>query len=430
MRLHTPFVVLALAGSACRPTPFDPSMPSSAAAPATASESPTNAAEAEELARLERMRAEDPRQGPARYHLARWHARQGDRERALELLRELLAIDAWDYVLTAEDFPSLTGDPTFATLAEQARARAPRLEHGPVAFELDVLDILPEGVAWDPRREELLVGSMAQRLVLAADSRGTTRVVVGPAQDGLFGVLGMTVDAARDQLLVAAVAMPMMRGWDAKQHEGRAAVYGFDLATGATLGHWPAKGVPSQLNDLVALPDGSVLVTDSITGAVLRRPPESPSGTPLEPLAPAGTFFGANGIVELPGADAIVVADFLGLHRVTLADGAVEPLPPPPGVLTLAGIDGLERRGSTLVGIQNVIGPGRVWALELDAEGRRLVAARILDDDHPRYHGPTTGAVAGDRFLYLADAFMQMGPGGIVPAPAGRRHAILELPLD
>ena len=51
-------------------------------------------------------------------------------------------------------------------------------------------------------------------------------------------------------------------------------------------------------------------------------------------------------------------------------------------------------------------------------------------DDHPRYHGPTTGAIAGDRFLYLADAFLQMGDDGMIPAPAGRRHSILELPLD
>jgi len=422
-----PLFVLALAALACKPTPSEPTTPSSTAASTAASE-PAGADE--ELARLERMRADDPNEGPARYHLARHHASKGDHEQALALLRELLAIEAWDYVLPASDFPSLAEDPAFVELAAEARARAPRVEPGPVAFELDVLDILPEGVAWDPARKELLVGSMAKRQVLAASPQGATRVVVGPAQDGLYGVLGITVDAERDHLFVAAVAMPMMAGWDPKAHEGRAAVFGFELATGTTLGSWPAPSMPSQLNDLVALPDGSVVVTDSITGAVLRKPPRAPSGTPLEPWIPAGTFFGPNGLVELPGHEAIVVADFLGLHRVTLADGTVEPLPPPPGVLTLSGIDGLERRGSTLVGIQNVIGPGRVWAIELDADGRRLATARILDDDHPRHHGPTTGAIAGDRFLYLADAFLQMGDAGMIPAPAGRRHTIIELRLD
>jgi sugar lactone lactonase YvrE len=417
-------LALALAGLACKPTP-----PSTKPEPKVASE-PANAAQVEELARLERMRSEDPQQGPARYHLARWYASQGDHARALELLRELLAIEQWDYVLPNHDFPWLAEDPEFLKLAEQARARAPKLEHGPVAFELDVLDILPEGVAWDPKRQELLVGSMGKREVLAATLDGKTRVVVGPAQDGLMGVLGVTVDATRDHVFVAAAAFPSMQGYDAKADEGRSAVYGFSLADGATLGSWPAPSLPSQLNDLVALPDGSVLVTDSATGAVLRKAPDAPAGAPLEPLAPAGAFFGPNGIATLPGNDAIAVADFLGLHRVSLSDGSVEPLPPPSGVLTLSGIDGLERHGSTLVAIQNVIGPGRVWAIELDADGRRLVSARILDDDHPRYRGPTTGAMAGDRFLYLADAFMQMGAGGMVPAPDGLRHAILELRLD
>lgn len=423
-------LALAFAGLACKPAPLDPAAPSAGAEARGGGEAPEDAAAREELARLERMRDEDPRQGPARYHLARYHASKGDRERALTLLRELLAIEGWDYALPTQDFPTLAEDPAFVELAGQASARAPRVEHGAIAFELDVLDILPEGVAWDPRREELLVGSMAARQVLAAGPDGKTRVVVGPAQDGLLGVLGVTVDAARDQLYVAAVGFSVMEGYDAKAHAGRAAVYGFELAGGATLGSWPAPGVPSQLNDLVALADGSVLVTDSITGAVLRKAPDAAPGTPLEPLVPAGTFFGPNGIVELEGERAIVVADFRGLHRVSLPDAAVEPLPPPAGVLTLSGIDGLERHGSTLVGIQNVIGHGRVWAVQLDADGRRLVSARILDDDHPRYWGPTTGAIAGSRFLYLADAFMQMGPGTRIPAPEGRRHAILELPLD
>lgn len=421
-------VAAALVGLACRRPPPDP--PTSASPPAPSAPAADDAGPPDELTRLERMRADDPRQGPARYHLARVHARAGEREPALALLRELLAIDAWDYALAPEDFPALADDPEFRRLAALASHRAPVVEHGPVAFELDALDILPEGVAWDPKRQELLVGSLAKRQVLAASADGTTRVVVPPAQGGLAGVLGMSVDAARDRLFVAAVAMPMMEGYDAQAHEGRAAVHGFALGDGTSVGSWPAPTVPSMLNDLVILADGTVIVTDSIAGAVLRRDPALPSGAPLEALVPAHTFFGVNGIAALEGERAIVVADFVGLHRVSLVDGQVQPLPPPPGVLTLCGIDGLERRGTTLVGIQNVIGPGRVWAIEIEPGGERLVSARILDDAHPRYVGPTTGAFAGNRFLYLADASLQMGPEGLVPPPPGRRHTILSLTLE
>lgn len=422
-------VLLGFLATGCRPVPPVPAEPSSAAEPAATTPVGDADAPSPQQLRLERMCDEDPRQGPARYVLARVHASRGERTQALARLRELLAIDGWDYALAPEDFPALADDPEFAALAEQALARTPRVEHGPVAFELDAIDILPEGLAWDPTRQELLVGSMAKRQVLAAGADGVTRAVTQPAQDGMPGALGIAVDPTRDRLFVAAVAMPMMQGYDPAADEGRAAVYGFMLASGATVGWWPAPS-SSQCNDLVALRDGSVLVTDTSTGAVLRKDPQAASGTPLSPLVPEGTFFAPNGIVELEGERAIVVADFEGLHRVELRDGTVQALPPPPGVLTLSGIDGLERRGTTLVGIQNVIGNGRVWALQLDADGRRLVSGRILDDDHPSYRGPTTGAIAGDRFLYLADASLQWGPRGIVPPPEGRAHHILGLALD
>lgn len=422
MPRHLRVLVLGLLVPACGPivlAPMDGPSP----------EEPDEAALEDPLSQLERMCEADPRQGPARYVLARVHASQGDRALALARLHELLAIEAWDYALAPEDFAPLVDDPEFTALAEQALARVPAVEHGPVAFELDALDILPEGVAWDPKRQELLVGSMAKRQVLAAGADGRTRVVVAPGQDGLPGVLGITVDAARDRLFVAAVAMPMMNGYDAEADAGQAAVYGFSLEDGTTVGRWPAPSNPSQLNDLVVLTDGTVFVTDSTTGAVLRKDPEAPSGTPLELLVPEETFFAPNGIAELADEQAIVVADFAGLHRVELDGGSIASLMPPPGVLTLSGIDGLERRGSTLVGIQNLVGHGRVWALELDADGRQLVSARVLDTDHPLYRGPTTGTVAGDRFLYLANAALQMGPDGLVPPPEGRAHVILELGL-
>ncbi|MCX4246175.1 hypothetical protein [Paraliomyxa miuraensis] len=384
----------------------------------------------DQMRRLERMCADDPRQGPARYVLARFHASRGDRARALARLEELLKIEGWDYALAPDEFESLADDPAFVALAERARARVPLVPHGPVAFELDALDILPEGVAWDPRRKQMLVGSMAKRQVLVAGFDGRTRPLTKSAQDGLLGVLGIAVDARRDRAYVAAVAMPMMEGYDPQADRDQAAVHGFSLEDGRTVGRWPAPAGPTQLNDLVVLSDGSVLVTDSITSTVLRKAPDASSGAPLEPLLPEGTFFAPNGIVELEGERAIVVADFEGLHRVALDGPTVELLSPPPGILTLAGIDGLERRGSTLVGIQNVVGAGRVWALELDAEGRTLIAGRILDSDHPLYRGPTTGAIADERFLYLANAALQMGDEGLVPPPEGQRHVILELRLD
>lgn len=379
------------------------------------------------IAELEQRRAADPRDGMTRYTLARIYARE-DRDRALAMLGELETIASWDYRLADMDFPALADDPAYRRIARLLNARAPSPEPSPVAFELDVVDIVPEGVAWDARRSELLVGSMHQRAVFAADGQGRTRPVVTAAQDGLLGVLGIAVDEQRDQLWVASTVVPFMRGFNPDQ-AGTSALFAFDLATGATIGRWHPPEKPSQLNDLIVLDDGSVYVTDSITGALLRRPADAKPGTPLEVVVPAGTFLGTNGIVDAADSQAVYVCDYRGIHRVELASGRRTRLAPPPGVQTLGGIDGVERHGDWLLAIQNIAGPGRVWALRLTRDGRGIESARLLDAGHPRYQGPTTGAVAGDRFLYLADAALQLHDGEVQPAAPGQRHAILSLPL-
>ncbi len=375
------------------------------------------------LAELEERRASDPSAGEARYALARFYANSGDHERALTLLRELAAIERWDLRPESGDFGPLAENEEFKRLSRTIAARAVAVPPSPVAFELDALDLLPEGIAWDPKRGRLLVGSMHQRAVRWADEKGVTRELVAPAQDGLLGVLGIEVDAVRDQLWVANSVAPFMRGYQ-NDMAGKSAVFAFSLEGGATVGRWDPPADGAMLNDLTVTGDGAVFVTDSAGGGVLMREADAPPGA-LKPFVPAETFLGPNGIVGAPGDDAIFVCDAYGLHRVERATGEVRELKPPPGVSTLGGIDGLDRRGRTLVAVQNLFSPGRVWALELDASGRELVGATLLDDNHPELGGPTTGAIAGERFLYLANASLQLTNNKMHPAPEGKRHVIL-----
>lgn len=376
-------------------------------------------------ARLEAALAADPDDGAVLYVLARSSASRGETARALTYLERLAAIPKWDYPLDPRDFGELARDPGFTAVKQTLDARAPQLSHGAVAMELDRVDLVPEGVAWDPRRGELLVGSMYQRQVLASDAAGHLRELVPAKRAGLLGVLGLSIDVERDRLWMAAVAAPFIRDYD-ESMAGQSGVWGFDLATGAPIGHAMAPRHPSQINDVVALGDGRVVATDSQTGAILElRADELDAG--LRELVPAGTFLGPNGIVGAADGKAVYVADFQGLHRVD-ADGTHARLNPPPGVITLAGIDGLDRQGEVLVGVQNLIGSGRIWALELAPGGRVIADARILDDDHPRADGPTTGVFTGPgRFWYLGNAAMQYTPQGMTEAGPDDRHVILEL---
>jgi sugar lactone lactonase YvrE len=55
--------------------------------------------------------------------------------------------------------------------------------------------LVPEGIAWDAARKRFLVGSIAQRKIVAVDRRGKTVTFTRP-EDSLDSVLGLAVGRA------------------------------------------------------------------------------------------------------------------------------------------------------------------------------------------------------------------------------------------
>lgn len=371
--------------------------------------------------------ARGPAHAGAMYVAARTAARAGDEALALRWLDRLEKAGSGDE-LDPDDFGALAERAGFRERAGRFARAAPPVGRA-TATETACRDLLPEGTAWDARRRQLLVSSGRLRSVFAIDEAGRCRPVVPQADGGLLAVLGMVVDAATDSLWVASAAAPFMA--EAKPEEaGTAMLARIDLATGRVVASYPHRG--GLLNDLALAGDGTVYVTDSAGGAVLRLPP---GGRALEPHVPSGTLEGPNGIVVLDGGD-LLVADFHGLSLLEVGSaGRVvhRRLASPPGTY-LGGIDGLARSGGRLVAIQNLAGRGRVWRLEVDRSARS-VGAKLLLRGHPDFRNPTTGAIAGNQFLFLADPNLQAAApeGGLTAMPPGRRgHRLLalELPAD
>lgn len=360
----------------------------------------------------------------AMYVAARTAARAGDEAQALRWLDRLEKIGSGDE-LDPDDFGSLATQAAFRERAARFARAAPPVGQAD-SVETRCRDLLPEGTAWDTRRRELLVSSGRGRAVFAIASDGRCRPVVPPADEGLLAVLGMSADAGTDSLWVASSAAPFMA--EAKPSEaGTAMIARIDLSQGRVVATYPHRG--GMLNDLALARGGTVYVTESAGGAVLRL---RPGASGLEVHAPAGSFEGPNGIVALEGGD-LLVADFHGLSLLPAGtDREAKPvrLAAPRGVY-LGGIDGLARQGRHLVAIQNLAGRGRVWSLSVD-RAARSVAATLLLRGHPDFRNPTTGVIAEGRFRFLADPNLQVGgPGGaITPLPAGRTgHRLLEIAL-
>jgi sugar lactone lactonase YvrE len=232
----------------------------------------------------------------------------------------------------------------------------------------------PEGVAWDPSRQALLVGSLASPARISAVGRdGVVRTVV--SDPGVPGFFGLKVDAAHHRI-VATYGNPTVSG-------GGLAMY--DLRTGARERLVPLGGSP---NDVALAPSGVAYVTDTAGGVVYRVTPDGRVSTVVSDprLAPA---FGANGIVWHPGGYLLVINYTSGrLYRAT--QGVLTEVWAP----TLAGGDGMALRpDGTLVVVTNRLAgvPGSSAAVhELALVGGVAVPLRTMAWPDPE---PTTVAV-------------------------------------
>jgi YVTN family beta-propeller protein len=282
-----------------------------------------------------------------------------------------------------------------------AWAGEPRPSRARIAFVINELDLIPEGIAHDPRSGTFFVSSTHKRKIVAVDRQGVARNFTAEAQDGLLGVVGMKVDPARRALWAASSdagdGMPM------KTHDpgaaGRSGVWRYDLDTGKLVKRWLLGGPeePHFLNDLALDDRGDVYVTDSMAGAVyvLRG-----GDGELEPFVPPAGLPGANGIVVAPGGRALWVAHRGGVAVVDLATRGVEPLEPAP-----AYADGLALHRGELV-LVHPWEQGRAIG-KLAISGRRVTRERLVEVDHPEHVQPTTGVVVGDELFYIANSQLQ-----------------------
>jgi hypothetical protein len=289
---------------------------------------------------------------------------------------------------------------------------------------------LPEGIAFDARRRQAFIGSIWHRRIDVVDAAGRVRAFSRP-EDGLDAVLGLHVDAARQQLLAVSTSALATGGAPARN-----AVLRYALRGSHRVQRLDAPGA-LQLNDVVALADGTVLATDSAGSSLYRA---RPGETQLAPFGERGKLPGANGIAAAPDGS-LYVAVSTGIVRIDPATGQPRRLPQPDTVVS-GGIDGLYWHDGDLVGIQNASNPGRVIRLHLangdpskgdPAEGgQRIAALTVLQSHHhPLFAEPTTGAIAGDSLLVIANSHVaQLQPDGTLRDRAALKPTrIVAVPL-
>ena len=246
-------------------------------------------------------------------------------------------------------------------------------------------NLFPEGVAWDPGRRELLVGSFGTPArISAVGADGVARAVVSDPE--LTGFAGMKVDT-RHNRVVAVYGNPA-------EPAGGTGLASYDLATGRRTSLVDLTGSgPRGANDVVLDKSGTAYVTDALGGAVYRVEPDGTVATLVSDprLLPA---IGANGIVWHPDGYLLVVNYTTG--RLFRLDPRHPALTEVRLATPLIGGDGMALRGDgTLIVATNALAgvPGsRAAVHELLLVGGGRVAVPLADRAWPD-PAPTTIAV-------------------------------------
>lgn len=347
---------------------------------------------AEALAALAKRYQEQPQAHYLAYLMARFSATDGLDEDALQWLATLHK-RGWDLGLNPRDFPNLQNRDEFRALRQKLQRQQTRRERGQRALLVNVAGLVPEGLAYDAARDRFLIGAINAGRIHAVDRHG--RVSTVWSVDEPVVVLGMAVSSDGATLLAAVNPAAAQRA----AGTARPFVLRLALADGRELARLPAADA-GFLNDLCLMRDGRLFVSDSEQSRLFRAGAQDAA---LTAWAEAGHAIAANGLACDDARNAVYVAVYNGISRVDAASGQAELLRVPAGS-PVGGNDGLYLHNDRLIGVQNGFGAGRVLRARLSSDGRQLSRVETLEAGIVDLNEPTTGAVAPDGFVYIANS--------------------------
>jgi hypothetical protein len=351
---------------------------------------PADAAEVrEQIAIVEKLQPIVPDRGAVFYFLSTAKQHLGETREALSLLKECLALREGFDPSGDPAFFGLKGSKEFDDLKEKVHRDFPPVAAARFAFVTEERDLIPEGLAYDEKQNFYYLSSLNRKKIVKIDSEGRVSDFVPGDRYGLLPVLGIRLDPTDGTVWA-----------DSFEEAGRTELLHFDSA-GKLLGRYSQKdGAKHGFNDLVLRKNGEVITTDSLSNQVLRFDSRSQA---FAPLATHRKLFYPNGIALADDDQTVYVADAVGVVKVDLRSGESRDVDPGPRN-TLAGADGLYWRKGSLIAIQNGIGSPRVAAFKLSKDGNRVTQTTVLEN-HTQFTAlPTTGAVRGNDFYFIANS--------------------------
>ncbi len=351
---------------------------------------------------LRQLNLLQPNAGELKLALASVYAAQGDKTSTYDLLLQMQH-QGFGYDLTTNPaFAKVNDTRAWNYIVENLKANMKQFGEGKIALTLPKGDYLFESLAYDPKRKQLLVGSVREGKIYRVSKDGKLEDFIAPnAENGLWSVYAMATDAAGENLYVASTSAVYFKGFKQEDY-GKAGVFKFRLADGKLVNKYllTPDNQPRTLSSVAVGKNGEVFAADGVRNLIYRV-----DGGALKVMVENPKLTSIRGLTVSGDGKRLYFADYaLGVFGVDLAAGKAFDLDYSPDALVLGGIDGLYWYDDALVVIENGMSPKRIMRLTLDKDGRKVQKAMPLDVANAAFGLPTYGAIDGDSLYFIANS--------------------------
>ncbi|MGH8174132.1 MAG: hypothetical protein ACREPX_13405 [Rhodanobacteraceae bacterium] len=351
---------------------------------------------------LQRLTTLMPNTGELKLALASVYAEQGEKTKTYDTLLHMQQ-QGFGYDLTDnQTFAKVSDTRVWKYIVENLKANLKPFGEGKIAFTLPKGDYLFESLGYDPKRKLFLAGSVREGNIYLVGKDGSLQKFITPnAENGLWSVYAMAIDAEHDALYVASTSSVYFKGF--KQEDfGKAGVFKFKLSTGKLEDKYllAPDSQPRTLSSVAVGANGQVFAADGVRNIIYRL-----DGKALKVMVENPLLTSIRGLAVSADGKRLYFADYaLGVFGVDLAAGKGFDLVYAADKLVLGGIDGLYTYDHALVVVENGMSPKRVMRLMIGDDGRTVGKVMPLDVANPAFVLPTYGTVNGDGLYFIANS--------------------------